>query len=136
MSSCFAKNAIKWSFKPPMAPHFGGIHESMIKSAKRTMKAILSHADVTDEELLSAFVGAQDLKISRPLTYQSADPNDNVPLTLNHLLLKQLGGLFALKSPIEICCNSRKKWRRVQELIRHFWSRWLKKMGACTQSIC
>ena len=126
LSNCFAKNAIKWSFIPPMAPYFGGIHESMIKSAKRAIKAILSHADVTDEELLSAFVGAEGLINSRPLTYQSADPNDNVPLTPNHLLLGQLGGIFAPDSPVEICCNPRKRWRRVQELIRHFWSRWLK----------
>ena len=127
LSNCFAKNAIKWSFIPPMAPHFGGIHESMIKSAKRAIKDILSHADVTDEELLSAFVGAEGLINSRPLTYQSADPNDNVPLTPNHLLLGQLGGIFAPESPVEICCNPRKRWRRrVQELIRNFWSRWLK----------
>ena len=52
-----------------MTPHFGGIHESMIKSAKRAIKAILSHADVTDEELLSAFVGAEGLINSRSLTY-------------------------------------------------------------------
>ena len=109
LSNCFAKNAIKWLFIPPMAPHFGGIHKSMIKSAKRAIKAILSHADVTDEELLSAFVGSEGLINSRPLTYQSADPNDNVPLTPNHLLLGQLGGFFAPESPIEICFNPRKR---------------------------
>ena len=72
-----------------MAPHFGGIHEYMIKSAKRAIKAILSHADVTEEELLSEFVGAEGLINSRPLTYQSSDPNDDVPSTPNHLLLGQ-----------------------------------------------
>ena len=81
-----------------MAPHFGGIYESMIKLAKRAIKAILSHADVTHEELLSAFVGAEGLTNSRPLTYQSADPNDNVPLTPSHLLLGKLGNLFAPES--------------------------------------
>jgi len=126
LSNCFAKNSIKWTFIPPMAPHFGGIHESMIKSAKRAIKAILSDADVTDEELLSAFIGAEGLINSRPLTYQSTDPNDNVPLTPNHLLMGQIGGIFAPESNEETCCNPLKRWRRVQELIRHFWSRWLK----------
>ena len=64
---------------------------------------------MTDEELLSAFVGSEGLINSRPLTYQSADPNDNVPLTPNHLLLGQLGGFFAPESPIENCFNPRKR---------------------------
>ena len=57
-----------------MAPHFGGVHESMIKSAKRAIKAILGNADVTDEELMTAIIGAEGLINSRPLTYQTADP--------------------------------------------------------------
>ena len=69
---------VKWHFNPPLAPHFSGIHEVMIKAAK---KAILSSADVTDEELLSAVVGAEGLINSRPLTYQSVKPQDPVPLT-------------------------------------------------------
>ena len=44
-----------------MAPHFGGVHESMIKSAKTAIKAILGSADINDKELNSAFVGAEAL---------------------------------------------------------------------------
>ncbi|XP_065197606.1 uncharacterized protein LOC135829128 [Sycon ciliatum] len=29
-----ANNSIHWSFNPPLAPHFGGVHEAMVKSAK------------------------------------------------------------------------------------------------------
>ena len=56
----------------------------MIKAAKRAIFAILGSADVNDEELLTAFTGAEALINSRPLTYQSANPSDDVPLTPNH----------------------------------------------------
>ena len=47
--------------------------------------AILGNADVTDDELMTAFTRAEALINSRPLTYQSADPEDDTPLTPNHL---------------------------------------------------
>ena len=66
----------------------------MIQAAKKAIYAILNSADITDEELLSAEVGAEGLISSRRLTYQSVNPQDPVPLTPNHLLQGQLGGRF------------------------------------------
>ena len=53
----------------PLAPRFGGVHETMIRAAKRAVNAVLGNADVTDEELTTAFTGAEALLNSRPLTY-------------------------------------------------------------------
>ena len=64
---------IKWHFNPPFAPHFGGVFEIMIKSAKWAVYDQFKNADINDEELLSAFAEAEGLINSRPLTYQSAD---------------------------------------------------------------
>ena len=75
---------------------------------------------------MTAFVGAEGLINSRPLTYQSSHPADDVPLTPNHFLYGQLGGTFAPDSVDETQFNLKKRWRRVQELIRHFWQRWLR----------
>ena len=109
-----------------MVPHFGGVHESMIKSAKRAIKAILSKAEVTDEILMTAIIEAEDLINPRPLTYQTADPSDDVPLTPNHFLHGQIGGEFAPTSVDGTDFNPRKMWRRIQELVRYFWHRWLR----------
>ncbi len=78
------------------------------------------------EELHTAVTKAEGLINSRPVTYQSANPNDIVPLTPNHFLIGQMGGNFA---PTQIVDNTKfslnQRWRRIQELIRHFWSRWM-----------
>ena len=57
---------VKWHFNPPLAPHFSGVHEVMIKAAKNAIYAILGSADITDDELSSAVVGAEGLINSRP----------------------------------------------------------------------
>ncbi|XP_048253862.1 uncharacterized protein LOC125381400 [Haliotis rufescens] len=123
--SKLANRGIVWRFNPPNAPHFGGVFESMVKSAKRAIYAVLSSSDVTDEELMTAFTGAEALLNSRPLTYQSAHTQDDVPLTPNHFLHGQLGGDFAPEID-STSFSPQKRWRRIQELIRHIWRRWMR----------
>ena len=113
------------TFNPPSAPHFGGVYETMIKAAKRAILAILGNADITDEELLTTFTEVESLLNSRPLTYQTANPEDNVPLTPNHFLHGQVGGIFAPEIDKEESYNPKKRWRRIHELTRHFWGRWM-----------
>ena len=98
----------------------------MIKFAKRAIDAILGNADITDEELITTFTGAEALLNSRPLTYQSANPADIVPLTPNHFLHGQAGGVFAPDTVDTTSFSLRNRWRRLQKLIRHFWKRWFK----------
>ncbi|XP_065640477.1 uncharacterized protein LOC136073053 [Hydra vulgaris] len=117
---------IKWHFIPPAAPHFGGVHEIMIKAAKRAIYSQLGNADITDKELITAFAGAEKLTNSGPLTYQSSDPKDCTPLTPNDFLFGQIGGKFAADAVDATSFNPKRRWRRVQELIKHFWHRWMK----------
>ena len=94
----------------------------MIKAAKRALKGNLTDANVSDEELMTAITGAESLLNSRPLTYQTANVDDDVPLTPNHFLHGQMGGRFAPKTVDQ----TRKRWRRFQGLVKHFWQRILK----------
>ena len=119
-------NKVKWHFNPPAAPHFGGAHEAMIKSAKRAIYAVLGNVDIRDEELVTAFAGVESLINSRPLTYQTSDPKDATPLTPNHFLHGQIGGQVAPESVDYTSCNLRNRWLRVQQLLNQVWSRWLK----------
>ena len=70
---------MKWTFNPTYVSDFGGVFETMIKAAKRAIIAILRNADVTEQELITAFTGAESLINSKPLTYQSVNPDDTTP---------------------------------------------------------
>lgn len=118
---------IDWKFNPPSAPHFGGVFEAMIKSAKKAIKAILGDADVNDEELHTAICGAERLLNSRPITYVSSDAQDLSPLTPSHFLVGEMGGSFAPEAlDREEVFNPKKRWHRVQQLLGQFWKRWRK----------
>ena len=77
---------IKWQFNPPLAPHFRGVHEIMLKPAKKAIYNNLGNADVNDEELVTTFIGAEALLNSCPLTYQTSNQKNIIPLTPNHFL--------------------------------------------------
>jgi len=66
------------------------VFEIMFKAAKRSVYGILGNADMTDEELMTAFVSAEALINSRPLKYQSASRCDITPLTPSHFLYGEL----------------------------------------------
>ena len=63
-----ANKRIQSHFNPPLAPHFRGVHETLIKASKRAIYPVLSQADITDEELATVLIGAEALINSRPLT--------------------------------------------------------------------
>ena len=123
-----AQDRTKWHFNPPAGPHFGGAHESLIKSSKRALAATLADRDVTDEEMYTAITGAEALVNSRPLAYQSSDPRDLLPLTPNHFLYGMQGAPFAPPGVDESDFRLQQRWRLVQEIIRQFWRRWMREV--------
>ena len=46
-------------------------------------------------------------------------------IRVNHFLHGQVGGMFAPDMDKEESYNPKKRWRRIQELARHFWRRWM-----------
>ena len=93
---------------------------------KRAIRAILQSADITDEELLTAFVAAENLINSRPLTYVSSSPSDEIP---SHRTISCSGNAeecLHRKLSTQANFNPQKRWRRVQQLVHHFWQRWIR----------
>ena len=121
-----ASKGVRWLFNPPAAPHFGGINEIMVKAAKTAIYAVVGNADVSDEELMTVFTGAENFLNSRPLTYQSSDVRDIVPLTPNHFLYGQAGGQLAPEAVETTWFHPRQRWRKVQHLMSLVWRRWMR----------
>ena len=117
---------VTWNWNPPAAPHFGGVFESMIESAKRAIAAVLGSAEVNDEELETIFIGVESLLNSRPLTTVSDDSNDEPVLTPSHFLIGQMGGDFVPESVDTPPFNPRKRWRSLRDMFGN---------GGC-ESIC
>ena len=89
----------------------------MVKAAKKAIYAVLNNCDVIDEELITICAGVESLLNSRPITYQSMNPADDVSLTPNHFLHGQLGGEFA---PNDMDLNPRKRWRKFKQSYREY----------------
>ena len=72
---------IRWNWYPPLGSPFGGVFESLVKVAKKILKAIVGNAGLTDNKLQTAIKEVEALMNSRPLTYEGADPRDEPVLT-------------------------------------------------------
>lgn len=78
---------VKWFFNPPAAPHFGGVWERMVRSAKRALIVVLNGQTPTDEIFSTLFAQVSNLLNDRPLTSIGNDPRDPLPQTPNHFVL-------------------------------------------------
>ena len=118
---------INWKFNPPASPHHGGVFESLIKSAKRAIYAVIGRSACYDEELQTVFTETEGLLNARPLTTISDDPNDMSPLTPQHFLI----GHNDMQHPVDH--DDRRstfgnRWRVVQSLVHDVWKRLVKEM--------
>lgn len=123
-----AERGIEFHFNPPYAPHFGGIHESMVKSCKRALFSVLKNREFSDAMLIAAATGAEDIVNSRPLGYQSNNPTDFRALTPNMFLHGRLDGFSFPPNIDRTDFDIRKRWRHVQDALRHVWRRFLREI--------
>ena len=78
---------IKWKFNPPVANHFGGIWERLVRSCKKAMIAVLDGRSLTDDVLITTMCLVDQTLNARPLISVSDDPDDLEDLRPNHFLL-------------------------------------------------
>ena len=123
-----SNDQIDWKFIPPGAPHQGGAWESMVKSTKRALYAILKERAPSVETLQTLLAEVESILNRRPLTHITLDSRDDEPLTPQHFLLGNLGGSPTMGQFTASDLCSRKAWRQTQALADAFWVRWSKEV--------
>ena len=78
---------IEWIFNPPERPWMGEALESLLKSVKTGLKAIIKDCTFTDESLQTFLCDVGSVLNGRPSTSISDDTSDFKPLTPSYLLI-------------------------------------------------
>nr|XP_049466703.1 uncharacterized protein LOC120961367 [Anopheles coluzzii] len=133
-----ADRGITWHFNPPKAPHFGGLWEAAVKTAKRHLYRHLGNTRLSYEGYCTVLHQIEAAMNSRPLLPLSDDPNELAALTPAHFLIGT--SMFAVPEPdytqLKSCTlDDLQKW---QLLVQRFWKHWateyLQEMQKCYAS--
>lgn len=118
------KRKVEWNFVPPNAPHFAGLSEAGIKSAKYHLKRVIGDQTLTFEEMTTIFSKIEAIMNSRPLCQLSTDPAEVDVLTPGHFLVG--GPLVAVPEYdfLDVKTNRLSRWQLLQKLTQHFWKVW------------
>ncbi|XP_062557125.1 uncharacterized protein LOC134221984 [Armigeres subalbatus] len=120
---CVERN-IEWSFIPPRSPHFGGIWEAGVKSAKFHLRPILADHKLSYEELTTVLAQIEATLNSRPLVPSSDDPNDLTAITPAHFLIGREFQAISEPSYEAIKHGRLSRWQVLQDLKQKYWRTW------------
>lgn len=124
LSQHFAQKGITWRFSPPNCPHWGGIFEAAVKSAKTHLRRVIGETTLTFEELATVFCKVEAVLNSRPLCPLSPDPNDQEVLTPGHFLVGQPLAALPEYPWKEERTTRLSRFQMIQQMGQDFWSRW------------
>ena len=118
---------IEWKWSPPNSPHFGGVWERIVRSAKRHLKFVLDQEDLNIDVFETALSQVSAILNSRPLTYASSDINEMRVLSPSDFLYPYTitPSSTTILPPIPAGGDHlRGTWREVRRLATIFQDRW------------
>ncbi|XP_065092160.1 uncharacterized protein LOC135713002 [Ochlerotatus camptorhynchus] len=124
IASACSEQGIMWHLTPPKAPHFGGLWEAAVKTAKRHLFRQLGSTRLSFEAYYTILHQIEAVMNSRPLLPMSDDPNDLAALTPAHFLIGT--SLQALPDPDlqHTSVGTLDHLQKLQQHIQKFWSHW------------
>ncbi|XP_011174666.2 uncharacterized protein LOC105206911 [Solenopsis invicta] len=115
---------ITWHFIPPLAPHFGGLWESTVKSFKHHVKRVIGETLFTFEELCTFTTEIEGILNSRPIATISSDPNDLLVLSPAHYLIGKPVTSLPENDLLSVPDNRLSVWQHIAKMRQDFWARW------------
>ena len=120
---------IDWKFNPPTGSNMGGVWECMVRTVRKVLTGLLQEygSRLDSDSFHTLLCEVEAIVNSRPITNVSSDPQDQEPLTPNHILTLRSSvtvpppGVFQRED-----MYLKRRWRQVQYLADLFWSRWKK----------
>ncbi|XP_033222755.1 uncharacterized protein LOC117176610 [Belonocnema kinseyi] len=119
-----ANRSIKWKFILPSAPHFGGLWEAHIKSAKSFIKKVIGTQNLTYEVFSTLTVEIEACMNSRPLLPLIGDLDDVNILTPGHVLIGRTLEQIPKPSNADADLKYVTHCRFAQAMRNRFWKRW------------
>jgi len=119
-----ASRGVQWHFIPPAAPHFGGLWEAAVKSAKHHLLKATKWTLLNFEEMGTLLYEIELIVNFRPLTACSSEPSDYEALTPNHFLV---GWPATLPQQLDVSTIPQNRLRRfelMRQQVQLFWKRW------------
>ncbi|XP_055623753.1 uncharacterized protein LOC129767157 [Toxorhynchites rutilus septentrionalis] len=115
---------ITWHLNPPKTPHFGGLWEAAVKTAKLQLYRQLGNSRVSFEDLSTILAEIEAAMNSRPLVPMTEDPEDYNVITPAHFLIGS--SMHAIPDPnvCEIHLTRLDHYQRLQQLFQNFWHFW------------
>ncbi|XP_073823116.1 uncharacterized protein [Musca autumnalis] len=114
---------IGWDESVP-APHFGGLWEAAVKSAKGHLNRTLANTRLTFEELVTALVEIDAILNSRPISPMSSDPSDLEALTPGHFITGSALRSLPEREVTTTNINNLEHWAQITAIKQRFWKKW------------
>ncbi|XP_070143582.1 uncharacterized protein [Drosophila kikkawai] len=109
---------------PPRAPHFGGLWEAAVKSAKYHFYRVVGASVLAIDELRTLAYEISAILNSRPLCPISEKAESLDVLTPAHFLKGSSFTKFPEPDITHLRESRLSRWQRVTQMQQHFWKKW------------
>ncbi|XP_051165690.1 uncharacterized protein LOC127284337 [Leptopilina boulardi] len=124
IAGTLANDGTDWRFIPPNSPHFGGLWEAGVKSAKHHLTRMMLSRSFTFEEFSTLLVEIEACLNSRPLCDMSTDPEELNALTPTHFLIGSTLAILPDEEPPKVPVNRLERYQLLQKIRNKFWRKW------------
>lgn len=119
------QKGIEWRFIPPRSPHWGGIWEAAVKSAKYHLKRTIGKCKLTITELWTYVSEIATILNMRPMIPVAFTPDENKKILTAHDLMNGLPMTVAPEPVLsDVNLGYQKRWKIIAALRQSFWNTW------------